>query len=100
MIIGIPKEIKADEYRVGMTPGGVRELTARGHEVLVARAAGVGSAIDDVEYETAGARIVPTAQDVFGAADLLIKVKEPQPEEVAWLRGGQVLFTFLHLAPD
>ncbi|GAB4278997.1 MAG: alanine dehydrogenase [Coriobacteriia bacterium] len=100
MIVGIPREIKDDEYRVGMTPGGVRELVERGHRVLVEKSAGVGSAIEDEQYERAGAVVVSAREDVWGQADLIVKVKEPQPEETALLREGQVLFAFLHLAPD
>ena len=100
MKTGVPSEIKADEYRVAMTPSGVRELTGHGHEVVVQAGAGEGSAISDAEYEAQGARILPDADAVFAEADLIVKVKEPQPEEVARLRPGQVLFTYLHLAPD
>jgi len=97
---GVPTEIKADEYRVAMTPSGVRELTQHGHEVVVQAGAGEGSAISDEEYVAQGATILPDADAVFAEADLIVKVKEPQPEEVARLRPGQVLFTYLHLAPD
>ena len=100
MKTGVPSEIKADEYRVAMTPSGVRELTQHGHEVVVQAGAGEGSAISDSEYEAQGATILPDADAVFAEADLIVKVKEPQPEEVARLRPGQVLFTYLHLAPD
>jgi alanine dehydrogenase len=100
MRIGVPTEIKTDEYRVGLTPSGVRELTALGHEVLVQRGAGDGSAISDADYTAQGARLVPDADAVFAAAELVVKVKEPQPEEISRLRAGQVLFTYLHLAPD
>ena len=100
MIVGVPREIKADEYRVGMTPGGVRELADRGHDVLVETGAGEGSAIVDSEYVLAGARIVAGPKDMFGEADLVVKVKEPQDAEIEMLREGQVLFTYLHLAPD
>ncbi|TLM74404.1 MAG: alanine dehydrogenase [Actinobacteria bacterium] len=99
MIIGVPKEIKDNEFRVGATPGGVREFVAHGHEVVVEAGAGEGSSITDGEYAGAGARIAQTAEEVW-AADLVLKVKEPQPPEVAMLREGQVLFTYLHLAPD
>jgi len=97
---GVPTEIKTDEYRVAMTPSGVRELTQHGHEVVVQAGAGEGSAISDEEYVAQGATILPDADSVFAEADLIVKVKEPQPEEVARLRPGQVLFTYLHLAPD
>ena len=100
MKVGAPTEIKTDEYRVAMTPSGVRELTQHGHEVLVQAGAGEGSAINDEEYVAQGAQILPDAGAVFAAADMIVKVKEPQPVEVARLRPGQVLFTYLHLAPD
>ena len=100
MKIGVPKEIKVHEYRVGLTPSSVRELAALGHEVLVERGAGAGIGAADEAYGKAGARILATAEEVFAAADMIVKVKEPQPVEVARLRPGQVLFTYLHLAPD
>ncbi len=100
MKTGVPTEIKTDEYRVAMTPSGVRELTQHGHEVVVQAGAGEGSAISDEEYVAQGATILPDADAVFAEADLVVKVKEPQPDEVARLRPGQVLFTYLHLAPD
>src|SRR5882724_4295694 len=100
MRIGVPKEIKVHEYRVGLTPAGVRELVAAGHEVVVETHAGVGIGMDDDEYVAAGARIATTAKQVFDAAELVVKVKEPQPEECRMLRRGQVLFTYLHLAAD
>jgi alanine dehydrogenase len=100
MRIGVPTEIKADEYRVAITPAGVRELTARGHEVLVQSGAGDGSAMGDVQFLAQGARIVPDAESVFAQAELVLKVKEPQPPEVALLREGQTLFTYLHLAAE
>jgi len=100
MKIGVPKEIKLHEYRVALVPAGVRELTLSGHTVLVQRGAGTGIGFEDAAYESAGAAIVETAEDVFAAADIIVKVKEPQPEECRMLRGGQLLFTFLHLAPD
>jgi alanine dehydrogenase len=99
MKVGVPTEIKADEYRVALTPSGVRELTDRGHEVVVQAGAGVGSTISDEDYAAQGARIVPDADAVFGEADLVVKVKEPQPEEVARLEPRHTLFTYLHLAP-
>jgi alanine dehydrogenase len=99
MRVGIPTEIKADEYRVAITPAGVRELTKLGHDVLVQAGAGDGSSIPDAAYEAQGARIVPDAATVFGEAELVLKVKEPQPGEVAMLRPEQTLFTYLHLAP-
>jgi alanine dehydrogenase len=97
--VGVPAEIKVDEYRVAITPSGVRELADAGHEVFVQRGAGEGSAIGDEEYEAQGAVILPTADEVFGAADLIVGVKEPQPEEVARLEPRHALFTYLHLAP-
>jgi alanine dehydrogenase len=97
--VGVPTEIKADEYRVAITPSGVRELVDAGHEVFVERGAGEGSAIGDQDYEAQGAAILPSADDVFGEADLIIGVKEPQPEEVARLEPRHTLFTYLHLAP-
>ena len=100
MKVGVPTEIKTDEYRVALTPSGARELAQHGHEVLVQAGAGEGSAITDEEYVAQGAQIVPDADAVFAVADMIVKVKEPQPVEVARLREGQVLFTYLHLAPD
>lgn len=100
MLVGIPKEIKNHEYRVGMTPAGVRELISHGHEVLVEVSAGDAIGFTDAMYVKAGADLVKTAQEIFSRADLVIKVKEPQPQECKLLREGQTLFTFLHLAPD
>ncbi|RYZ74269.1 MAG: alanine dehydrogenase [Lysobacteraceae bacterium] len=100
MLIGIPREIKNHEYRVGLTPAGARELAANGHTVIVQRDAGAGIGLTDEMYARAGAGIVDTAEEVFRRADMVIKVKEPQPVECAMLRPGQVLFTYLHLAPD
>ena len=100
MLIGVPKEIKVHEYRVGLTPAGVRELSAHGHEVLIQASAGVGIGITDAQYIAAGASIVDTAAEIFARSEMVIKVKEPQPVECAMLREGQVLFTYLHLAPD
>ncbi len=100
MKVGVPKEIKTHEYRVGLTPAGVRELTLHGHQVLVERNAGLGIGSDDDEYRAAGATVLDTAAAVFGAAEMIVKVKEPQPQEIAMLRRGQVLFTYLHLAAD
>lgn len=98
MIIGVPREVKTSEFRVAITPVGVRELVSRGHEVLIESGAGEGSTIHDEEYESRGARIVGDASDVFAEADMILKVKEPQPSEFGMLRPGQLLFTFLHLA--
>ena len=100
MRIGVPTEIKSHEYRVGMTPSGVRELTRAGHEIVVQAGAGAGVGIDDAEYAAAGARIEPDVEKLFAAAELIVKVKEPQPVECARLHPGQILFTFLHLAAD
>jgi alanine dehydrogenase len=98
--VGVPTEIKADEYRVALTPSGVRELTDRGHSVCIQAGAGEGSAISDDHYVAQGASIVPDADAVFAEAELIVKVKEPQPEEVARLQSRHTLFTYLHLAPD
>jgi alanine dehydrogenase len=98
--VGVPTEIKADEYRVALTPSGVRELTDHGHSVCIQAGAGEGSAVTDDQYAAQGASIVPDADAVFAEAELIVKVKEPQPEEVARLRPGHTLFTYLHLAPD
>jgi alanine dehydrogenase len=100
MRIGVPAEVKADEYRVAITPAGVRELSSRGHEVLLQAGAGDGSAMGDEQFRAQGAEIVPDAQAVFAQADIVLKVKEPQPGEVAMLRAGQTLFTYLHLAAE
>jgi alanine dehydrogenase len=100
MIVGTPKEIKNNEYRVGLTPESVFELAAHGHEVLVETGAGNGIGADDAAYLAAGARIVDTAAEVFASAEMIVKVKEPQPVERAMLRPDQILYTYLHLAPD
>ena len=100
MIVGIPREIKNHEYRIGMTPAGVRELVNRGHQVLVETEGGVGVGFDNASYEKVGAQIVASPGDIFAAADMVIKVKEPQPNECRMLRPEQILFTYLHLAPD
>ena len=100
MQVGVPKEVKVHEYRVGLIPASVRELVQRGHHVLVETGAGMGIGFPDASYTDAGATIAPDAAAVFAAADLVIKVKEPQPAEWAQLRRGQMLFTYLHLAPD
>jgi alanine dehydrogenase len=100
MKIGVPREIKNHEYRVGLTPGSVRELCLRGHEVCVESGAGSGIGMTDEDYRRAGARIAEGAAQVFAQADLVVKVKEPQPQECRMLREGQTLFTYLHLAPD
>jgi alanine dehydrogenase len=100
MLIGVPKELKTHEYRVGLIPGAVRELVHRGHEVVVEANAGVGIGFDDAAYQAAGAAILARPAEVFAIAELIVKVKEPQPQEVALLREGQILFTYLHLAAD
>ncbi len=99
MKVGVPRETKSDEYRVSMTPAGVRELAERGHEVFVETGAGLPSGFDDDKYKAQGATISPDAGSVFGVADMIVKVKEPLDFEVARLRAGQILFTYLHLAP-
>ncbi|MBL0028518.1 MAG: alanine dehydrogenase [Rhodanobacteraceae bacterium] len=100
MLIGVPKEIKNHEYRIGLTPAGARELTHHGHQVIVQRDGGKSIGLTNEMYEKAGARIVDTAEDIFARADMIIKVKEPQPGECKMLRPGQLLYTYLHLAPD
>jgi alanine dehydrogenase len=100
MIIGIPKEIKDNENRVGMIPAGIQALVSRGHTVLVQKGAGVGSGISDQAYESAGAKIIGTARQVYKGAEMIMKVKEPLPPEYGLLQPDQVLFTYLHLAPD
>jgi alanine dehydrogenase len=100
MIIGVPKEIKVREYRVGLTPTSVRELVGQGHQVIVEHDAGVGIGMADARYEAAGATVVASAAEVFERAEMIVKVKEPLAEERKRLRRGQVLFTYLHLAPD
>lgn len=100
MLLGVPKEIKTHEYRVGLTPGSVREYVARGHRVLVETGAGLGIGADDGIYRAAGAHIAADASEIFGRAEMVVKVKEPQPSEWGQLREGQILFTYLHLAPD
>jgi alanine dehydrogenase len=100
MRVGVPKEIKNHEYRVGLTPGAVREVVAHGHEVLVETKAGGGIGYDDEAYKAAGATIAANAEEVFAKAEMIVKVKEPQPVECKRLRKGQLLFTYLHLAPD
>jgi alanine dehydrogenase len=100
MRIGLPKEIKNHEYRVGLTPASVRELCAHGHSVLVQSGAGAAIGLSDALYQSAGATVAADAAEVFGWADMIVKVKEPQPQECAMLRPGQILYTYLHLAPD
>jgi alanine dehydrogenase len=100
MLIGCPKEIKPQEFRVGVTPAAALEAVAHGHGVVMQRGAGIGAGFEDAEYEAVGARIADTAEEIFAEADMIVKVKEPQPVERAMLREGQLLFTYLHLAPD
>jgi alanine dehydrogenase len=100
MIIGVPKEIKNHEYRVGLTTSSVRELVFNGHSVLVEKNAGSGVGIQDADYIKAGAQIISTPEEIFAKAEMIVKVKEPQPNECLMLRPGQILFTYLHLAPD
>jgi alanine dehydrogenase len=100
MRVGCPKEIKNHEYRVGLTPGSVREYVAHGHDVLVETGAGAGIGADDNAYRAAGAKIAASTEEIFAKSDMIVKVKEPQPAEWAQLREGQILYTYLHLAPD
>ncbi len=100
MKIGCPKEIKPQEFRVGMTPNAAREAVNAGHSVMVETNAGTGAGFTDADYVAAGAKIVGTASEIFAAADMIVKVKEPQAGERKMLREGQILFTYLHLAPD
>ncbi len=100
MLIGVPKEIKSDEYRIGLTPESVEKLTQSGHEVMIEQNAGLGIGKDNKAYEDAGAEIVPTREEIFQRAEMIVKVKEPQLDECALLRSDQILFTYLHLAPD
>jgi len=100
MLIGVPKEIKNNEYRVGLVPSSVRELVHHGHQVLIETNAGVGIGVCDLDYQAAGAVVASTPEEIFEAADMIVKVKEPQPTEYRLLREGQILFTYLHLAAD
>jgi len=100
MLIGVPKEIKTHEYRVGLVPSSARELIHNGHQVLVQTGAGSGIGFDDAAYKAVGCEVAATAPDVFAKAEMIVKVKEPQPNECKMLRSGQLLFTYLHLAPD
>ncbi|HEY1138950.1 MAG TPA: alanine dehydrogenase [Lysobacter sp.] len=100
MRIGVPKEIKNHEYRVGLIPSSVHELVHNGHEVLVQKGAGLGAGLTDADYVAAGAKIIDTADEIFASAEMIVKVKEPLAEERKKLRPGQILFTYLHLAPD
>src|SRR5499433_4381779 len=100
MLVGVPKEIKDSEYRVGLVPSTVRELTRNGHHVLVEKSAGLGAGLSDADYRAVGAEIVPDADQVYARSELIVKVKEPLAPERKQLRPGQVLFTYLHLAAD
>jgi alanine dehydrogenase len=100
MIIGVPKEIKNHEYRVSVVPSGVKTLVGHGHRVLIQKSSGEGSGISDEEYSAAGAVMVPTAEAIYKGSELIVKVKEPLPQEYPLLNEGQILFTYLHLAPD
>lgn len=100
MRIGCPTEIKPQEFRVGMTPNAAFEAVKHGHDVMIQAGAGAGAGFSDKDYSTAGAQVVPTAKEIFASADMIVKVKEPQPQERKMLREGQLLFTYLHLAPD
>src|SRR5438067_12747361 len=100
MKVGIPREVKNHEYRVAITPSGVNELVRHGHQVVIEKEAGTGSSIPDDDFTAAGAQILPTADDVWGSADMVLKVKEPVAEEYHRMRKDQVLFTYLHLAAD
>ncbi|HAU21703.1 MAG TPA: alanine dehydrogenase, partial [Erythrobacter sp.] len=100
MLVGVPKEIKTHEYRVGLTPESAREYVAAGHQVIVESGAGMGISKADDDYTAIGAEIVDSAEEVFARAEMVVKVKEPQPNEWVQLREGQILFTYLHLAPD
>src|SRR5689334_14005732 len=100
MIVGVPKEVKRDEYRVAMLPVGVEELVRRGHKVLIESGAGLGSGLPDSAYEEHGAEMVATPAEIFARAELIVKVKEPQVSEFPLLRPGQALFTYFHFAAD
>ena len=100
MLVGVPKEVKVQEYRVGLVPASVREIVAHGHSVIMETGAGTGIGMTDEAYQAAGASIAGSAAEVFDQADMIVKVKEPQAGERKMLRAGQILFTYLHLAPD
>lgn len=100
MLIGVPKEIKNQEYRVGLVPSSIRELVNHNHKIIVEHNAGMGIGVTDADYEKAGAKISRSAEEIFAKAEMIVKVKEPQPNECKMLREGQILFTYLHLAPD
>lgn len=100
MLIGVPKEIKNHEYRVGLAPASIRELIAHGHSVMIQSGAGAGISVSDKDYEVVGATLISEAKEIFQKAEMIVKVKEPQPEECLMLHEGQIIFTYLHLAPD
>ncbi len=100
MIVGVPTEVKKDEPRVGLLPLGAEVLVSRGHQVFVQAGAGLGSGFTDAEFEAAGATLLPTAQDVWDKAEMIVKVKEPQPQEIPLIREHQVVFTYFHFAAD
>src|SRR5438105_9209591 len=100
MLVGVPKEVKDNEYRVGLIPSTARELTAKGHRVLVETNAGLGAGLRDSDYQSAGAEIARTAEEVYARAEMIVKVKEPLAAERKRLKPGQILFAYLHLAPD
>src|SRR5207253_11174664 len=100
MIVGVPKEIKQDECRVAMLPVGVEELVRRGHKVLIEAGAGTGSGLPDHDYQQSGADLLDDPKEIFGQADLIVKVKEPQRSEIELIRKGQVVFTYFHLAAN
>ena len=100
MIVGVPKEVKLDEYRVGMLPVGAEEMCRAGHQVLIEKGAGLGSGLPDQEYANAGAEIIDSRDDIYARADMIIKVKEPLPEEFPHIRAKQLLFTNFHFAAD
>src|ERR1700722_12392924 len=100
MLIGVPKEIKDHEHRVGLVPSSVRELVHQGHRILVETNAGFGIGVSDTDFEAAGAKVITTPEEIFGASDMIVKVKEPQPTEYKLLRPGQILLTYLHLAAE
>jgi len=99
-IVGVPTEVKKDEYRVGLRPVGAEILIRNGNSVLIQAGAGIGSGYDDALYQAVGAQIIPTAEEVWGTADMIVKVKEPQPKEVELIRDGQTVFTYFHFAAD
>lgn len=99
-VVGVPTEVKKDEYRVGLRPVGAEVLSSDGHDVYIQTGAGLGCGYEDSHYETAGATILPTAEEIWTVADLIVKVKEPQPQEVPFIKNGQTVFTYFHFAAD